>query len=270
VITNIGFDHQDLLGNTLPLIAAEKAGIIKHNTPVVISQSQRDTELVFRAKARHEHAPIYFASDNWKIEAWSDEKARICHQRSRELYSFIPALKGNYQQHNAVGVLETIHQLRALGFNIEKDAIIKGLEKVTINTGLEGRWQILQEKPLVVADTAHNALGLSHVFAQAEAKTNGGRLFILFGVVGDKDLQKVYELLPKHAAYTFCEPSTFRKMPADQLSREIWEATGIAGVVTQDVNRALADTLSRSAPQDVILITGSTFLVADLEKNITN
>lgn len=265
LITNIGYDHQELLGNTLPQIAAEKAGIIKTGVPVVISQEHEETAPVFRTKAQEMGSAISFASERWECLAWGEE-ARFRYEYSREEIRFRPSLRGAYQQHNVAGVLESVRVLRQLGWQIPLEAVVAGLERVQQNTGLAGRWEVLQEKPLVVADTAHNEHGLRHVFAQATQAAVGGRLTIVFGVVGDKDLEKVFPILPREARYIFAEPTIFRKLPATTLAAAIRQTTGLSGEVVPDVNEALRLALANARPEDVVLVTGSTFLVGDLDR----
>jgi dihydrofolate synthase/folylpolyglutamate synthase len=149
---------------------------------------------------------------------------------------------------------------------LPEEAVIAGLEHVQQRTGLAGRWQILQTKPLVVADTAHNVNGLEQVFKQAQEKAALGRLYIILGMVADKDLEKVFSLLPHYASYIFAEPSVFRARKAAELAQLIEENTGIQGAVCPDVNLAIEQLLPQLQPDDVVLITGSTFLVADLNQ----
>ncbi len=263
LITNIGWDHMDLLGNSLPQIASEKAGIIKPGRPVVISQRQAETTSVFEQKAQACGSPLTFADQRWACQTWSTDKAVFTSLQSGEQVSFVPDLPGQYQIYNTLGVLAMVDQLRALGYKISPSHIEHGLSHVTTQTGLAGRWQVLRQRPLVVADTAHNSNGLALVLKQAEEAAQGGQLHIILGVVGDKDLDLLTPLLPKKARYTFAEPSVFRKLPAEDLAKRLASAD-ILGEVVPDVNQALAQALACARPEDVVLITGSTFLVADL------
>jgi len=268
LITNIGYDHQELLGLTLALIAGEKAGIIKPMIPVVISERHPETESVFLSKAATEAAPIVFAQDYWEIAV--TEKETTLQSKQGQAYSFTPDLTGSYQARNMVGVAETIRQMDVLGWKISSEAFVTGLENVKANTGLAGRWQVLQQNPMVIADTAHNAQGLELVFAQATravgtGAVGTGALYIILGVVADKNLEKIYPLLPRQAHYVFTQPSVMRAMPASVLAQAIQKETGIEGQVLVDPNQALARVLALASQEDVILITGSTFLVADIE-----
>ena len=263
LITNIGWDHMDLLGNTLDQIAAEKAGIIKPGRPVVISQRQVETTNVFVRKAKEGSSTLTFADERWACTAWHTDGATFTSLRGQEQVSFVPDLPGQYQIHNTLGVLAMVDELRKLGYPISTEDIEKGLSQVTSQTGLAGRWQVLRQRPLVVADTAHNSNGLAAVLEQAQRAAEAGQLYIILGVVGDKDLDRLVPLLPKAARYTFAEPSVFRKLPAELLAARL-RAEGLQGDIVQDVNAALAKALAAAKPEDVVLITGSTFLVADL------
>jgi dihydrofolate synthase/folylpolyglutamate synthase len=177
---------------------------------------------------------------------------------------FTPSLTGSYQAKNTAGVLEAIFRLKEKGWRLPEEAVIAGLEHVQHLTGLAGRWQILQTNPLVVADTAHNAEGLAYVLQQAQQAASKGSLFIILGTVSDKDLKSIYTLLPKNAQYFFAEPTVFRKRSADVLAELIKEGAGIEGRVIPDVNQAFSAALAQAGLEDVILITGSNFLIGDL------
>ena len=266
LITNIGLDHQDLLGPTLQDIAREKAGIIKPGVPVVISQVIAETEPVFKRQAGAVGAPLIEAEKRWSCVSWSSKKAVFTDLDMYSPLRFMPALTGNYQIPNIKGVLAVVDVLREKGLYLSAAQVIDGLERVKTNTGLAGRWEILQHSPLVVADTAHNADGLSKVILQAEQATRGHLLTIIFGVVADKSLEAIYPILPRLARYIFSQPSVFRKLPASELASSVKAATGIQGETEEDVNHALAKALAQCGPQDMILITGSTFLVGDLDR----
>ena len=200
VITNIGFDHTQFLGDTLPKIAAEKAGIIKSNVPVVIGEYSEETKPVFVAKAKSENAQIYFAQDNPEV-------------------TYECALLGDYQVHNKKTVLQAIELLQSQ-FNIEEKHIKLGLKKVVQNTGLLGRWQILNQKPFTVCDTAHNSHGLKIVLNQIQ-KHSFETLHVVLGVVNDKDLDSILPLFPKNAKYYFCKPNVPRGLDAEILKQKI-------------------------------------------------
>ena len=184
VITNIGYDHMQFLGETLPEIAFEKAGIIKENIPVIIGEQQEEVVHVFKNKAKACHATITFASDF--------------------NYDYKTDLLGDYQKSNLKTAITAIHQLK--GFTVADNHIKEGLLQVTKNTNLKGRWQILQESPKIICDTAHNKEGLQIVMSQLK-KENFQNLHIVLGVVNDKKLEDVFPLFPKAATYYFCKPN---------------------------------------------------------------
>jgi dihydrofolate synthase/folylpolyglutamate synthase len=264
IITNIGYDHQAFLGDTLPKIAAEKAGIIKTHTPVVISEYDEETAQVFIEKADKEHAPLYFAKDYFQIRVEAGEffyqdmkNLGIAHGR------VVPQLKGLYQQKNIGGVLMAIALLKQQGWNITTQHIQKGIEQVITLTGLKGRWQILQENPTVVCDTGHNEDGIKQVVAQIQ-ETPHRNLYLILGFSADKDLAKILPLYPAQASFHFCAYSAMRSMQVNDL-QVFAGKLGIQGTAHQEVNSALKHCLSIATPEDLIAIGGSTFVVAEIE-----
>ena len=244
VITNIGLDHTAFLGNTLSLIATEKAGIIKNNIPVVIGEYNEETKVVFDAKAKERNAAIYYASDLISE-------------------NYPSALLGNYQMHNKKTVLQTISVLQSQNqFVIEDDQIRNGLLKVIQNTGLQGRWQQLQEHPKVICDTAHNAAGLKSVMDQLHHEPFKD-LHIVLGVVNDKDLTEILPLFPKNAIYYFCTPNIPRGLEAATL-KEKSKHYNLTGVVYASVSDAYEAALTNADASDFIYIGGSTFVVAEI------
>lgn len=244
VITNIGLDHTAFLGNTLPLIATEKAGIIKKNIPVVIGEYTEETKAVFDAKVKECNAAIYYASDLISE-------------------NYPSALRGNYQMHNKKTVLQTISVLQSQNqFVIEDDQIRNGLLKVIQNTGLQGRWQQLQELPKVICDTAHNAAGLKSVMNQLHHEPFKD-LHIVLGVVNDKDLTEILPLFPKNAIYYFCKPNIPRGLEAATL-KEKSKHYNLTGVVYASVSDAYQAALTNADASDFIYIGGSTFVVAEI------
>lgn len=242
VITNIGFDHTQFLGNTLEAIAGEKAGIIKHNIPVVIGEYTKETKAVFVAKANDNNAPIYFAQETPDV-----------------IYEC--GLLGDYQVHNKKTALLAINLLKAK-FDITEDNIRTGFKNVVLNTGLLGRWQVLQEKPIVVCDTAHNAHGLKIVLNQIKMH-KFKKLHIVLGVVNDKDLASILPLFPKKANYYFCKPNVPRGLDADVLHGKAAEF-GLKGEVFISVSTAYKKALEQADENDFIYIGGSTFVVAEI------
>ena len=242
VITNIGFDHTQFLGDTLPKIAAEKAGIIKSNVPVVIGEYSEETKPVFVAKAKSENAQIYFAQDNPEV-------------------TYECALLGDYQVHNKKTVLQAIELLQSQ-FNIEENHIKLGLKNVVQNSGLLGRWQILKQKPFTVCDTAHNSHGLKIVLNQIQ-KHHFEILHIVLGVVNDKDLDSILPLFPKNANYYFCKPNVPRGLNPEILQKNATEY-GLYGEVFNSVSEAYAEAINLANDSDFIYIGGSTFVVAEI------
>ncbi|SDI09119.1 bifunctional folylpolyglutamate synthase/dihydrofolate synthase [Winogradskyella thalassocola] len=243
VITNIGYDHTQMLGNTLKEIAGEKAGIIKQNIPVVIGETHSETETVFITKSEEKHSKIYFADQLIVTILESD-------------------LKGAYQIHNIKTVLQSVKVLKDMGFNISKKDLEKGLLNVTANTGLQGRWQILGTEPKIICDTAHNKEGLTSVMKQLEAESFN-HLHIVFGVVNDKDLGPIIPLLPKQATYYFCKPNVQRGLDAKVLKKN-FEDNGLKGEVYNSVEFALSVAKSNAKVTDLIYVGGSTFVVAEI------
>jgi len=267
VITNIGYDHMQFLGNTLPAIAREKAGIIKPGVPVVISESHVDTKEVFEEVAGAQQAPIYFADQLMEVKNGSSlpEDAiveyLISKQGGEEAYQL--DLKGNYQRKNLVGVLMAVEVLKNEIPGLTTEAVKRGLRRIVLNTGLKGRWQKLGEKPLVYCDTGHNAEGIKMIVAQIRA-TRHQHLFMILGMSNDKDISPVLSLLPQEASYIFCEAKLPRAMSAEVL-REHAVAYGIKGRVIAGVNEALAEALKEAGEHDLVFVGGSTFVVAELD-----
>lgn len=243
VITNIGFDHVQILGNTLKDIAAEKAGIIKKNVPVVIGETQTETADVFKVKAKTMLSEIYFADQLNNTILETD-------------------LKGAYQKHNLKTVIQSVKVLNNLGFSISEQHLEKGLLNVVDNTGLQGRWQILDKTPMIICDTAHNKEGLTSVMTQLEEETFY-HLHMVFGVVSDKDLQSIIPLLPKHATYYFCQPNVQRGLDAEIL-KKTFQNYGLIGSVYKSVPLALSAAKSVANVNDLIYVGGSTFVVAEI------
>jgi len=270
VITTIGYDHTQFLGNTLPLIAGEKAGIIKQGVPVVISQTQKETEAVFSQQAAAMQATIVFADQLWevaKIQVSEDSSiqqlANFKVRSSDGEFNLKFGLNGDYQRFNLPGILEAVKQLRDQGWNLPDQALKAGLENVTEQTGLKGRWQLLQLKPLIIADAGHNEAGILEVVNQLK-NYSYSQLWMVIGMVNDKDISKVLDLLPKEATYIFCQASIPRAMDAYELERKGNEK-GLIGQVIPKVTDALEFARKNASPDDLIFIGGSTFVVAEIE-----
>ncbi len=242
VITNIGLDHMSILGDTLPEIALEKAGIIKPNIPVVIGESNTEIHSVFVQKAKETGSEIVFAEDFNHPEYESD-------------------LIGIYQKKNKKTVLTAIDVLRKSGFEIPEKSILKGFLQVISTTGLRGRWEILQKNPLIVADTAHNPHGLVEIKKQLEI-TDYENLHLVLGFVNDKDVLSILNFFPSTAHYYFSAPDVPRKLLIEELKKiipESWKAN-----YYRTVKEALIAAKTSAQSQDLIYIGGSTFVVAEV------
>ena len=261
LITNISWDHMDLLGDTLEKIAAEKAGIIKSEVPVVISERQVEIENVFIQKANAERSPITFAIDQFQVTREANGLYTIYHNNQH--YVLKLDLMGIYQTKNIAGVLASIDELKKIGFKISDQHVEHGLKDVMSRTGLRGRWQTIGEKPLIICDTGHNEGGMKEIVKQI-AETKYHQLHMVLGMVRDKDVSKVLELLPKDAHYYFCEASIPRALPADELRLKA-KGFGLNGHAFKNVNEAIQSAKENSTPDDFIFVGGSTFVVAEVE-----
>ncbi|QMW05578.1 bifunctional folylpolyglutamate synthase/dihydrofolate synthase [Spirosoma foliorum] len=264
LITNIGYDHTDILGETLGEIAAEKAGIIKPDVPVVISETHPETEFVFRKKADELNAPILVADQVYSIldKGLVSGKRQVEVLREGESPLAVEIdLLGTYQLRNLGGVLATVSVLQSI-WPVSVEAIQKGVATVTATTGLKGRFQTLQEHPRVIADTAHNQPGLVSLFETIETIPYQ-TLRIVIGLVADKDRSKVLSVLPQTAVYYFCQAQTPRSLSASDLQAEAAQ-TGRLGDSFTDVNKALRSAILQSSIDDLILITGSNYTIAEL------
>ncbi|NNE03966.1 MAG: bifunctional folylpolyglutamate synthase/dihydrofolate synthase [Eudoraea sp.] len=241
LITNIGLDHTDMLGDTLPEIAREKAGIIKSHIPVVISERQKDTGPVFNEIAQLKKAPIIFAEDSISGNYQTD-------------------LLGSYQKKNVKGVIATLHELE--GYTISETNMKAGLANVVENTGLLGRWQVLGEQPKIICDTAHNSESLSLVMNQL-LREKYKRLHIVLGFVMEKDMDSILSLFPKDAHFYFCRPNIPRGLKAEVLHQKA-TAFGLEGTVYKSVADGFEAVKLQASEEDLIFIGGSTFTVAEV------
>lgn len=266
VITNISFDHTDILGDTLPKIAFEKAGIIKQQIPVVISERNSETSTVFIDKAKAENAPIYFASDEYKVNAFElNENSidlEIIRIQDKCLLNINSQLMGNYQSKNIMGVLKAIDLVVQMGYLINADSIENGFAKVIDLTDLKGRWQTLSKYPTVLCDTAHNVGGIAQVLENLE-KVNYNKLWMILGFVSDKDISTILNLLPKAANYIFCQADIPRALSADDLLKKA-QNYNLEGIAITDVNIAIDYAKSMANLDDFIYVGGSTFVVAEI------
>lgn len=267
VITNIGLDHTQFLGDTLAKIAVEKAGIIKERVPVVIGESHPETRPVFEAIAAERNAPIVFADDIYRVKVGlGSYLGRLNFDIERLgkplMTNLVSPLAGSYQVKNIATLFAAIEAINHQGrYHIDPVAIKCGIELVVAKTGLHGRWEIMAEKPLVVCETAHNADGVNAMLDKLSTM-NYKKLHIVYGCVNDKDFSAILRLLPTEATYYYTQPSVPRRMPVEQLASAA-ATMGMGGKAYPDVLQAVKAARLEATPDDMILITGSIFLVAD-------
>lgn len=270
VITNIGWDHMNMLGDTLEKIAVEKAGIIKENIPVVIGEILPETEKIFTSIAKEKRSPLFIASQKRHVTSWNWQDHELIveteqpHKTDHSIYHL--DLSGIYQIKNLLTVLEACSQLQQKGWNITEDIIHKALHKVKKLTGLHGRWEIIHHSPLVVLDVAHNEDGFKQIVEQIEV-TDHNNLHIVLGMVKDKEIEKILSLLPKNANYYFTKAQIPRAIPENELALKA-SMIGLKGETFPDVNSALHSALNKAHKDDLILVCGSVFLVGEVNTSI--
>lgn len=283
VITNISYDHTALLGNTLEKIAIEKAGIIKENTAVVIGEKHKETQKIFRIKAKELNAPIYFAQNKFKASICKPENKRnllwvdIYSKKGIFIMRLASPLAGIYQKKNLLTVLQCIEVLndksitsQLLSFSEKKPVIRKitnteikkGIENVIINTGLQGRWQVIAKNPLRICDIGHNEAGIKEVCKQIKMTTYK-KLHIVYGMVNDKEAEKIMKHLPKKASYYFCKPNIPRGLDTKVIFT-IAKKYRLKGMTYSSVKNALTSAQKKAHKEDLIFIGGSTFVVAEV------
>ncbi len=264
LITTIGYDHVDILGDTLEQIAGEKAGIIKPEVPLVIGSTQRELYQVFANKAVELKSPVFYAEGIRCNRTGSDQDYQYFQVTDREgSYPIKSDLQAAYFEKNLPGVLKSMEVLQLQGFQLSNEQIQAGIAQLVKQTGLKGRWQILDRKPFIVADISHNIDGIAILLKQVSL-SNHSKLHIVIGMVKDKDVHKVLQLLPTDAAYYFTESSVPRSMKSDELQK-LAEDMGLIGQYFVDVNDAIDAAKKNAEQDDFILITGSTFVVAEIE-----
>lgn len=267
VITNIGHDHMDLLGNSFVEIASEKAGIIKEDIPVVISESHPETRDLFISRAAEKGSAISFADMRYSCTLTENNYLKaergyiLTDQLTHQEYEGETVLGGDYQSKNLKAVFSVFEQLQRI-LSYTDDNIIDGIRKVVINTGLKGRWQILNHNPLTICDTGHNRDGLVYVVDQIRRIPKTG-LHIILGFVNDKDLKSVLPLFPTDATYYFTKAAIPRALNEETLKSEASEY-GLCGMSYPDVKTAFFYARKNAAQSDVIFIGGSTFIVAEV------
>jgi len=266
IITNIGLDHVQFLGDTLEKIAGEKAGIIKEGVPVVIGETQLETHQVFEDKAKECHSPIYFADqifdcDKIHIESMTQQEYDIWKNNELYLEACEIPLMGNYQKKNLTTVICAADLLKTK-FDLSDDDIRDGIANVIRNTHLMGRWQILNHDPLTIADTGHNVDGIREVVSQL-AEMTYNKLHFVIGMVNDKDIDHVLQLLPHSCEYYFCKADIPRGLDAKILAQKAFDL-GLRGNVYNSVRDAYLSALNDAHFDDVVFVGGSNFIVAEV------
>ncbi|MDD2798702.1 MAG: bifunctional folylpolyglutamate synthase/dihydrofolate synthase [Bacteroidales bacterium] len=261
VITNISFDHVQFLGDTLPKIATEKAGIIKKNVPVIIGEATGEVRSVFEKKAHEMSSTIRFAQEDNPILKSEKESSGRWRFETNRFGEIIGELGGLCQDKNAATVLATVEELIHSGFAIDNEVIHIGFSNVCTLTGLQGRWQQLDESPRIICDTAHNEGGIQYVVEQLSSEIYE-RLHIVLGMVNDKDIRRVLSLLPTDATYYFSKASVPRALNAFEL-QSMAALNGLIGTAYATVKEAILASRKNAEPNDLIFVGGSTFVVAD-------
>jgi len=267
VITNIGHDHMDLLGGSLEKVAVEKAGIIKKKIPVVVGETRSETKNIFTERAKESGSEIHFADKNYYCTFTGDDEISYgkrylikIRKEKRELSGLVP-LGGDYQTKNLQTLFQICDCLRST-FSLDERTIVEGINKVLVNTGLMGRWQVIGREPLVICDTGHNREGLEYVIRQV-LKMDVTRIHFVVGFVNDKDLRLVLPLFPANAEYYFTKASVPRALDEKALQREA-SLYGLKGNCYSSVKDAYNTALSNAAASDLVFIGGSTFIVAEV------
>lgn len=267
LITNISYDHQEMLGDTLEEIAAEKAGIIKKKVPVVIGEENSITGDVFTKMAHKMKAPLTFASRNYKVTQIRvlglRQEIEILDQRTEKSQRLLLETGGLTQLKNIPGVLGILSELIEKGYTVPEKDIISGLQNYQEATGLKGRWQVLHQSPVVIADIAHNKAGLENVIGQVLG-LEYRKLHFVLGFMKEKDIGSILPLFPKNASYVFCQPNVPRSMDARWLALQA-ALFDLESKVIKDVNKAISYTFEKAGENDVVFIGGSTFVVAEVK-----
>lgn len=270
VITNIGFDHSQFLGDTIYKIAVEKAGIIKSGIPVVIGETQKEARLVFTRTARERGCAITYADKKIQVlySTQSLKGTQVMHiswTKGHKMESVETDLMGLYQQKNVVTVLSVIEHLSTIGLNIQETDVRKGLAHTCTKTGLRGRWEIIGHNPLTICDTGHNREGIREVMKQIR-QTPCKKMHVVLGLVEDKDPSYILEQLPTEAQYYFTQSGVPRAMDREKLAAEGLRF-GLYGQICPTPLKALKIALSKADPEDLIFVGGSTFVVAEVLEN---
>ncbi|MCU7552137.1 bifunctional folylpolyglutamate synthase/dihydrofolate synthase [Chitinophagaceae bacterium LB-8] len=269
VITNIGMDHTNMLGNTLEEIAAEKGGIIKEKVPVVIGEKHPATAPVFTSLSSGKNAPVSFANDQFILNEYNFShqflEIQVQERQSGTIHKYVLDLPGIYQTKNILTVLQATDILRKIGWNIEDQDVFEALQHVKSLTGLSGRWEIIKENPTVVLEVAHNEDGIRQMVDHL-GKLNFGNLHMVLGIVKDKDVTTMLNLLPQKANYYFTNAHIPRALEAKHLQEQA-KLAGLKGITFDNVNEALKTAIANASPDDLVIVCGSIFLVAEIEKD---
>ncbi len=265
IITNIAYDHMDILGDSLDKIAFEKAGIIKPGVPAVIGETLPETKIIFERKVKETGSPVFFAQDKYEVISAVNNGENLdvvvnnIDKNEHEKYTL--DLNGLYQQKNLITVLTSINIIRSK-FPVENETIHNALMNVKTYTGLHGRWDIIQKHPLIVLDVAHNEDGVKNLVNQIE-QTRYDNLHIVFGMVKDKEIEKVLSHLPANATYYFTKAQIARALPENELLERAGKFN-LQGNAYQEVNEALKAAMAKASKDDLIIVCGSVFVVGEV------
>lgn len=268
VITNIGYDHMNILGNTLELIAHQKAGIIKTNVPAVLGEYLPQTKPIFEAEATVQSATLVFASDVYSISHVHNEDnflhCEVINNETQQSRLLQLDLNGWYQQQNLCTVLAAVDELKKLDFLISDEVLATALRSVKQLTGMRGRWDVVQQQhPTIIEDVAHNEDGIKQVLLQLQNNYPTASIHFVLGFVSDKDVTHVLDLFPKQAHYYFTNAHIPRAMPYQQLM-QLATSKGLNGEGYDDVNDAIAAATTHAGPNDVVMVCGSFFIIAEI------
>ena len=271
IITNIGYDHMNILGDTLEKIAFEKAGIIKPTIPVIIGESLPETKNIFIDKATQCNSEIVFAEDRFNITGSiltnKELEVDVYKNDPGKKEKYILDLNGIYQQKNLLTVLTAIDKLKAMGFNLETGNVKTALSSVKRMTGLHGRWDVIEQHPMIALDVAHNEDGIKQLLHQISL-CDYNNLHIIFGIVNDKDANKILSLLPKSAMYYFTKAQIQRALPEDELAEKA-RVHNLQGEKYTGVNEALKAAVAKASKEDLIVVCGSVFVVGEVDPQVS-
>lgn len=266
IITNIGWDHMNLLGNSLEAISREKAGIIKENTPVIVGKKQDESWPIFTSIAKEKKASLHLAPDYCAVKEynWDKQYLTVTIEKENTLHAYQLDLTGVYQLENISTVCCAVDQLRKNGFSITEESLKKGLKNVSTITGFQGRWEKIASIPTIILDVAHNVDGIQQVLRQLKM-THYNHLHVVIGMVKDKEIEKVLQLLPSNATYYFTQAQLPRALPAQELATKANEI-GLNGTVFSSANNALQAAQKKASQDDLIIVCGSLFVIGEIDR----